>query len=68
MKNKRKIVIVNDGSIEECNKIFLEAEKYGTVVKHPVNKGKGAAMKTGMKYVKENMPDEDGVIFVDADG
>ena len=61
-----KIIIVNDGSTGK-EKIFNEAKKYGLVLDHEVNKGKGAAMKTAMKYVKENM-DEDGVIFVDADG
>ena len=62
-----KIIIVNDGSVGK-EKIFAEAKKYALVIDHEVNKGKGAAMKTAMKYVKENMPDEDGVIFVDADG
>ncbi len=61
-----KIIIVNDGSVGK-EKIFAEAKKYALVIDHEVNKGKGAAMKTAMKYVKENM-DEDGVIFVDADG
>ena len=62
-----KIIIVNDGSTGK-EKIFNEAKKHALVIDHEVNKGKGAAMKTAMKYVKENMPDEDGVIFVDADG
>ena len=67
-KVNKKIVIVNDGSDERSDKIFLESKSYAEVLKHPSNKGKGAAMKTGLKYVKENMPEEDGVIFVDADG
>ena len=62
------VLIVNDGSKKECNEIFDEANKYGFVLSHKVNKGKGAAMKTAMKYIYENKPDEKGVIFVDADG
>jgi len=61
------ILIVNDGSKKECNEIFDEANKYTKILIHEVNKGKGAAMKTAMKYIYENKKEENGFIFVDAD-
>ena len=48
-----EILIVNDGSKKECNEIFDEANKYAKILIHEVNKGKGAAMKTAMKYIYE---------------
>ena len=63
----KKVIVVNDGSVGK-DKIFKDAEKYATILVHEVNKGKGAAMKTALKYIKENLKDEDGFVFVDADG
>lgn len=69
-KTPYKIVVVNDGSREECNPVFeeLRALENVTVLCHEVNRGKGAAMKTAFKHVFENMPEEEGVVTVDADG
>lgn len=63
---KYKIVVVNDGSNKDCNKIFNKISKYAYIVNHNTNMGKGMAMKTGIKYIKDNL-NEDGIIFVDAD-
>ena len=38
-----------------------------TVQAHPVNKGKGAALRTGIDWVKANRPDE-VIVTADADG
>lgn len=65
---KYKILIVNDGSDKNKNKIFNEAKEYAEIISHDVNKGKGRAMKTALEYIKERYPKEDGVVFVDADG
>jgi glycosyltransferase involved in cell wall biosynthesis len=48
----KEIVIINDGSRESCEPIFFMLEKQcGVVVlHHPVNRGKGAALKTGIHY------------------
>lgn len=64
------IVIVNDGSNESCLPVFdaLKQTERVTVLTHEVNRGKGAAMKTAFSYIYENMPSEDGVVTVDADG
>lgn len=61
------IVVVNDGSKEEYNDIFEEAQKYSIVLKHKNNLGKGAALKTGLKYIKKIQKDT-LIITVDCDG
>ena len=38
------------------------------VVSHAENKGKGSALKTGMKYIKNHANNIEGIITVDADG
>lgn len=68
--NWKKIIIVDDGSISETKKTFdTIVKKYGvTLLTHEINKGKGAAIKTGLDYIKKNDFDSDGLITVDADG
>lgn len=64
------IVIVDDGS-DVGNKAFFEAaaaRKQCHVSTHPVNKGKGAALKTAFHYVLESLPEVKGVITIDGDG
>ena len=64
------IVVVDDGSGEEYRTIFDEVEAVAdtVVLTHKVNKGKGVALKTGYRYIAENIPDITGVITADADG
>lgn len=61
------VIVVDDGSNDK--KIFESIKKYKnvTLLTHDNNMGKGKAMKTAMEYVYKNI-DDDGVIFVDADG
>jgi putative flippase GtrA len=62
------IVVVNDGSAEKCNEIFDKAAEAGCIVlKHEVNRGKGAALKTAFTYLAENQV-SDGFICADCDG
>ncbi len=65
-KTKYKIIVVNDGS--SSNEIFDKLNKSIIVLTHKVNKGKGAALKTALKYIKKNYSNENGVVFADADG
>ena len=64
------IVVVDDGSSESYQQIFqqIETVEDTVVLHHEVNKGKGVALKTGYKYIMENLPDISGVITADADG
>src|SRR5690554_6415937 len=62
------IIIVNDGS--------ANTEVFGTlppaenlrVLNHPENHGKGAALKSGFRWVLEHKPKALGVVTADADG
>ena len=65
----KKIVLVNDGSNSEHEAPFEEAKKHKgcVVLKHEVNRGKGAGLKTAFKYITETWPDLCGVVTVDGD-
>lgn len=65
-----QIIVINDGSSEEYNGIFKEVELVSgcTLLRHSVNQGKGAALKTGYGYVERNLPQCEGVITADSDG
>ena len=64
------IVVVDDGSGEAYQPIFDEvgAVEDTVVLRHEVNRGKGVALKTGYRYIMENLKDITGVITADADG
>ena len=64
------IVVIDDGSSEKYQPIFeeVDAVEDTVVLHHAVNRGKGVALKTGYKYIMENLPDITGVITADADG
>ena len=61
-------VVVDDGGGEAFSEIFARATRLAKVLTHHVNKGKGAAMKTGFAYIKEHYGDDRTVVTVDADG
>ena len=69
-KTKFPIVVVDDGSREDCQPLFsaLAEREQVTVLHHEVNRGKGAAMKTAFQYIYDHCPEAEGVITVDADG
>ena len=63
------IVIINDGSEKEHAYIFESLKSAGCVnLEHASNLGKGAALKTGLKYVLLYYPDACGIVTADADG
>lgn len=62
-----KIIIINDGTKKENMYIFDKLENV-TIYTHEVNKGKGAAIKTGISNVKKYFPDVCGIITADCDG
>ncbi|MBO7166964.1 MAG: glycosyltransferase family 2 protein [Kiritimatiellae bacterium] len=64
-----KIVVVNDGSSEKCAHIFDSIRgKVEKILVHERNGGKGKALKTGIKWISENLPTVDGIVTADADG
>jgi putative flippase GtrA len=63
-----KVIVVDDGSRPACSEIFSLAQDAGAVVlKHAFNLGKGAALKTGIRFIADS-GDANGVITADADG
>ena len=63
------IVLINDGSKPENLHYFETAATHPevTLLHHPYNRGKGAALKTAFHWVLENRPDCAGVVTVDGD-
>jgi putative flippase GtrA len=62
------IVIVDDGSGAPYRSIFQTVQEAGcTVLTHESNLGKGCALKTGFRYLKD-IGVSDGVICADSDG
>ena len=63
------ILVVDDGSRDDCRFIFDEIEKRNgcEVLHHPVNLGKGRALKDAMELFLERA-DCGGIITVDSDG
>lgn len=64
------ILVVDDGSGEEFAPVFeqVKAIEACTLLRHSVNHGKGAALKTAMTYFMDNRPGQEGVVTADADG
>ena len=72
-KEMGPVIIVNDGSSEEYDKTFAEAEaiitkRGGKFISYRPNRGKGRALKTAFTYIKENMPEAIGCVTADSDG
>lgn len=65
-----EIVVVDDGSGSEYENIFALIEKNPRVriLRHAINLGKGAALKTGFNFVLINTPNVDTIVTADADG
>ena len=64
------IILVNDGSKPENLHYFEDAAAQHPeihLLHHPVNRGKGAALKTAFAWFLENRPDALGVVTVDGD-
>lgn len=62
------VVVVDDGSGPAYQKIFDKVRQDACVIAHQNNRGKGAALKTGMAYIKDSMPQIKHFITCDADG
>ena len=65
-----RIVVVDDGSGEPFRGIFdrLREKPFCAVLHHDVNRGKGAALKTGYAYIHKRQSDSIGVVTADSDG
>ena len=67
-RTQDEIVIVDDGSGKDFQGRFTSAEQMGCIVlHHSSNLGKGAALKTGLRYIEAH-GEEEGVVCADCDG
>ena len=68
----KHIILVDDGSHEECKGFFKQAMEAHpdvcSLLVHEVNKGKGRALRDAFAYIADNLPDVCGAITVDGDG
>jgi len=67
------IFVIDDGSKENTQYIFQKIEneydsKRVIVLKHAINLGKGAALKTVFNHILVEYPDIEGVVTLDSDG
>ncbi len=60
-----EIVVVDDGSVEEARRYLVPASGI-IVLRHIINRGQGAALRTGTRYALKNGADI--VVHFDADG
>lgn len=63
-----QMVVVDDGSGEEYQKIFDKVRDICIVLHHLENRGKGAAIKTALTYIKNELWDSGLVGIMDCDG
>lgn len=63
--NYHNILVVNDGSKDATAKIAREAG--AEVLDHIINRGQGAALRTGIEYLREEYA-PDAIVTFDADG
>ena len=62
------IVIVDDGSGNDYQDIFHKCQNKAYVISYNQNKGKGHALKTGLKYIKEKYKKDYIIVTMDCDG
>lgn len=67
-QNGLSVLVVDDGSGKNYWHIFDQVRNHATVLTQQINGGKGSALKTGMQYIWDNMPQCEHVITCDADG
>jgi len=70
-RNDTNVLVVDDGSGDDFiySLTFSEVEKEGcTVIHHEKNLGKGAAIKTGIRYFAAHLNGIEGVVTADGDG
>ena len=63
-----EIILVDDGSDKKYERLFWELGEKCIVLHHEENRGKGEAIKTALKYIKEELWECRVVGIMDADG
>lgn len=65
-----EVIVVNDGSSRASRPIFEQLKEMPdvTVLRHAVNAGKGAALKTAFRYIRDWKSPDTFIATMDADG
>ena len=63
-----RVIVVDDGSGPDYKPMFDVCAQNALVLRHETNKGKGAALKTGLTWLRNNVPGPYTVVTLDADG
>lgn len=61
-------VVVDDGSGEQYRPLFQAVRRFATVIGYGKNRGKGHALKQGLRYIREHYAADCVVVTADADG
>ena len=64
----RHVVIVDDGSAHGHGVFATVRPQVDALLVHDVNRGKGAALRTGLAWIRDNLPDVRAVVTADSDG
>jgi len=64
ISDKLNVIVVDDGSSDKTSEMASQFDI--TLLKHPINRGNGAATKTGLEFCKEK--ELEIAIILDADG
>ena len=62
------VIVVDDGSGEGFAPVFDALPEGVRLLRHEVNRGKGAALKTAIGFILDQMPDCELAVTADADG
>jgi len=67
-KSGLSVIVVDDGSGPAYEKIFEQAKKDADVISYAKNRGKGFALRTGLRHIAEKHSMFRTVVTADADG
>lgn len=62
------VIIIDDGSQSDYDEFFEKSEEFAKVIRCKKNKGKGNALKKGLRFIKASYTPPYTVVTVDADG
>ncbi len=65
---ENQVILVDDGSDESYTQFFWELGEKCIVLHHKENRGKGEAIKTALRYIKEELWEYSVIGIMDADG
>lgn len=62
------VVVVDDGSGRACDAVFARCAPFAEVLRYAQNRGKGAALKYGLRHICGRCAADDVIVTLDADG